>query len=192
METGPSALIEAIVGWLVPPASREHVLGDLRERAATTREYVAHAIDVVPAVIFSRLRRTFDGAAWLTRPAMGTLAIGGFLMLIPVRVSWDLLFRADGYRPLAMGSLVRDAMDADAWRRALETRRDLLRTSWLLYLAPLVVLGYLPPLFRPAPRVWVVIAEASITAAALLILHAITRRMADLLQRDINDLQSGE
>ena len=61
METGPSALIEAIVGRLVPPASREHVLGDLRERTATTREYVAEAIRVVPLVMYSRMRRTFDG-----------------------------------------------------------------------------------------------------------------------------------
>ena len=62
METGPPALIEAIVGLLIPPASREHLLGDLRERYVSTRQYLVDAVRVVPLVMLSRMRRTSD---WL-------------------------------------------------------------------------------------------------------------------------------
>jgi len=45
METRPHALAEAAVRALVPPASREHVLGDLQERFTSTRQYVFDALE---------------------------------------------------------------------------------------------------------------------------------------------------
>ncbi len=60
METGPSKVIEALVGLLIPAACREHVLGDLRERFKCSRQYVADAASTVPLVIVSRIRRTTD------------------------------------------------------------------------------------------------------------------------------------
>lgn len=113
---------------------------------------------------------------------------GAFIMLVPIRVAWRVLFRANGYRRLAVGSLRRDQMTPEAWRRALEDRRSVLRTNWLWYLAPFVLSSYAIALLRPAPRVWPVIVEASVTAFALLLLRALTNRMASLLQKDIDDL----
>ena len=274
METGPPTLIEAIVGRLIPPASREHVLGDLRERCRSTPQFLGDAIRTLPFVVASQLRRasdrllilmqgytlflvfrpqrfssaTFDQiwglalpiaaallmlalrdayarvaqdsspsrpenarrredvesafdkavgralvdaalaaiAAWVATPAIGTHAIGAFLMLTPVRIGWEMMFRSKGYRRLSMHSLERAGLTRDGRRSALEHRRDLLRSSWLWYPAPLMLLGYMMVLFEPSQNVWTVIVEASVTAFALLLMRAIFRRMADLLDRDIN------
>ena len=60
MKAGPSKATELLVGWLLPPASREHVLGDLHERYTTRWRYMAEVISVVPLVILSNIRRTLD------------------------------------------------------------------------------------------------------------------------------------
>ena len=81
MSSGPSKFAEAIVALLVPPACREEVVGDLRERFQSPLQYAADALSTVPLVIISRMRRTADpqvlliqafalymsflGAAWL-------------------------------------------------------------------------------------------------------------------------------
>ena len=43
MESGPSKISEAIAWWLVPPACREEVLGDLRERNQRSARYLLEA-----------------------------------------------------------------------------------------------------------------------------------------------------
>lgn len=53
-----SRRLESILAALLPPASREHVLGDLAECAHTRRQYLAAFGAVLPRVIFSTLRRT--------------------------------------------------------------------------------------------------------------------------------------
>ena len=58
METRPPALAEAVVRALVPPSSREHVLGDLHERFTSTRQYLLDALAALPFVVGSRIRRT--------------------------------------------------------------------------------------------------------------------------------------
>ena len=50
--------IEAVVGYLVPIACREHVLGDLRERNNTLAGYALDAARVMPYAIWSRILRT--------------------------------------------------------------------------------------------------------------------------------------
>jgi len=60
MDPGPSKIVEAIVGFFIPPACRESVLGDLRERFGSARQYKLEAIRTVPMVILSRIRRTTD------------------------------------------------------------------------------------------------------------------------------------
>jgi hypothetical protein len=66
----PPAVMECIVRLLVPPASREHVMGDLAERhVAPRRHYLADALHTVPFVIASCVRRTCN------LPYMGILAI---------------------------------------------------------------------------------------------------------------------
>ena len=58
METGPRPLIERFVSALIPPPSREHVLGDLYQRNRSDGQYVLDACRVVPHVVWSQVRRT--------------------------------------------------------------------------------------------------------------------------------------
>ena len=58
METRPPEVIERIVRVLVPPVSREHVIGDLSERYVSPRQYLVDALRTVPFVIASRIRQT--------------------------------------------------------------------------------------------------------------------------------------
>ena len=66
MEVEPPRYSEAVVRWLLPPASVEHVLGDLQERMqgvdprAARRQYIVDAIVTVPSVIFSRVLCSLD------------------------------------------------------------------------------------------------------------------------------------
>lgn len=52
--------LENLVRLLLPPASREHVLGDLRERYISPKSYLMDALSVLGPVIVSRIRRTTD------------------------------------------------------------------------------------------------------------------------------------
>jgi hypothetical protein len=54
----PPKFLESLVRRLLPPAVREQVLGDLHERYESPLEYIADAASVVPAAIFSQLRRS--------------------------------------------------------------------------------------------------------------------------------------
>lgn len=57
---GPSQIMEAIIGFFIPPACREEVLGDLHERFQDRRRYILEALRTVPMVIWSRIRRTTE------------------------------------------------------------------------------------------------------------------------------------
>jgi len=54
----PPKFLETLVRFLVPPARREQVLGDLQERYQSPLRYLADAVSVVPAVISSQLSMT--------------------------------------------------------------------------------------------------------------------------------------
>jgi hypothetical protein len=58
MEASPPPIIEAVVGLLLPPACREHVLGDSCERFTSPRRYLLDAARTVPLVVWSQVRRT--------------------------------------------------------------------------------------------------------------------------------------
>jgi hypothetical protein len=60
MGTGLSKTVEMIVAWLVPPACREEVVGDLHECYRSPVQYFVEVIRTVPLVIASRIRRTAD------------------------------------------------------------------------------------------------------------------------------------
>ena len=60
MESGPSKVAETIAGWLLPPACREEILGDMRERYRSGLRYFLEAAYVIPCVVYSRIRRTTD------------------------------------------------------------------------------------------------------------------------------------
>jgi hypothetical protein len=63
MESRPSQVSktgETILAWLIPPACREEVLGDLRERRRSSARYLLEAASVIPCVVYSRICRTTD------------------------------------------------------------------------------------------------------------------------------------
>jgi hypothetical protein len=110
-------VIEKIVGIFIPPACREEVLGDMRERATLmdggTQLFLYDALRTVPLVIASRIRRTTDSVvlfmeafccyvsflapAWaLDRPMI--YQQGGLLRLaIPCAIALAILVLADAY-----------------------------------------------------------------------------------------------
>lgn len=65
MESGPPKIAEALVCWLLPPACREEVLGDMRERNQSFAQYLVEATCTIPSVIYSRIRRTTDAVLTL-------------------------------------------------------------------------------------------------------------------------------
>jgi len=67
VRSAPSKFIEALVGFFVPPACREEVLGDLYERFTSPAKYVLDAIRTLPLVILSRIRRTVEPAIMVTQ-----------------------------------------------------------------------------------------------------------------------------
>lgn len=102
MESGPSKIVEDLVYWLLPPACREEILGDMRERNRSTAHYLAEATCTVPSVIYSRIRRTTD--------AVATLMVAGSMYTAFVMSAWwrapELLFREFGYAQLAIPTTV--------------------------------------------------------------------------------------
>jgi hypothetical protein len=113
MESGPSKISEAIAGWLIPPACREEVLGDMRERRQRSGPYLLEAAQLIPCVIYSRICRTTDAvvalaeavsmytafvmaAWWLDRAAL--LDERGFVRLaIPPAIFLAATILADAY-----------------------------------------------------------------------------------------------
>lgn len=92
METGPHPLAERVVARLLPPRCREHVLGDLYERNATTGRYVWDALRSVPFAVWGQVRRTTSpGLACL----QGGAVYGGFLSAYG-RVAPGVLQTMDG------------------------------------------------------------------------------------------------
>ncbi len=58
--TCPPQFAEDVIGWLLPPACREEVLGDLYESYRNMLQYVGSALAVGPKVILSQIRRNTD------------------------------------------------------------------------------------------------------------------------------------
>ncbi len=106
-----ASALERLIAWLIPPASREELLGDLRERCGS--RIAGEALRVLPFVVASRIRRTTDlvvflmqaltlftsfvlAAVWLDRPLI--LEQWSFARLgIPVAVVLATVALADAY-----------------------------------------------------------------------------------------------
>jgi hypothetical protein len=98
MESSPSKIAEALVYWLLPPACREEVLGDMRERHPSSAQYLIEATCTVPSVIYSRILRTSDAGV--------TLFMAVSMYAAYVMSAWwldpELLFRANGFARVAI------------------------------------------------------------------------------------------
>jgi hypothetical protein len=114
MFAGPPKIIESVVALLVPPTSREHVLGDLRERYTGTLDYLADAMSAVPGAIAGRMLRVTDwqvltieacalyfsflAAAWAGLGGDYLSRHGDFLrLLLPVALALLTLLVSDVY-----------------------------------------------------------------------------------------------
>ncbi len=98
MESGPSKIAEDLVYWLLPPACREEVLGDMRDRNRTSAQYLVEATLTVPSVIYSRIRRTTDAVVTLmVAVSMYTAFVMSAHWLAP-----NLLFRESGFARIAV------------------------------------------------------------------------------------------
>jgi hypothetical protein len=103
MAARPSQVIERLVGLLIPPASREEVLGDLHERCETTPRFLVEAAFVIPHVIASRIRRTTDRVILL----MQALTLYTSFVLAALWLDRPLLYDESGYALLAIpGAIV--------------------------------------------------------------------------------------
>lgn len=106
-------MIEKSVGIFIPPACREEVLGDLRERNDGVQLFIYDALRTVPFVILSRVRRTTDSvvllmqafccyvsyltAAWVFAPSMIAKQEGLLRLAIPCTIALVMLMLADAY-----------------------------------------------------------------------------------------------
>ena len=114
VETGPPALIEAVVRLLTPPACREHVLGDLWERYKSPRQYLKDAMRTVPFVIVSRIRRT-SSAPLLAFQALIVFATFAGPPLMPIRTAVSATVAAVAILALRQAYRV----DAPSWPKGL-------------------------------------------------------------------------
>lgn len=57
MSTGPPVFLVAIMNRIIPPASREAVLGDLWEEYRSPAQFVKQGLTILPFLMFSQLRR---------------------------------------------------------------------------------------------------------------------------------------
>ena len=77
METGPPKLIEDIVGILIPPACREHVLGDMYEQYVSPAQYIRNALATLPFIVASQVRRSFRLELFFSQMCVLYLAFSG-------------------------------------------------------------------------------------------------------------------
>jgi len=83
----PPQYLEFPVKWLLPPAYRETVLGDLQERYQSPLHYVADAATAVPAAVFSQIVR--NGLLQL-------LLLEGFAVYVAMLAAAVCLWRLEG------------------------------------------------------------------------------------------------
>lgn len=76
MPPHPPKLLEWLASLLIPPACREEVLGDLRERYRNPAHYLVDLISTVPLLILGRMRRNTDAQFFVMQAA---LIYGSFL-----------------------------------------------------------------------------------------------------------------
>lgn len=123
----PPRPIEFFVGLLLPPASREHVLGDLHERCTGPVQYVGDAILTVPLVIASRIRRVTDPDVFLMEALSLYVAyLGSALILAPAVLyrPWGLLRLAIPAAVALMVSTLAAAYSDPRRRSPLQPIRD--------------------------------------------------------------------
>jgi hypothetical protein len=124
MEARPPVVIDKIVRALIPPAAREAIVGDLWERYRSPLNYLLEALKIMPHVVASQIRRSFN------LPMLGFLAVGFFVCFggfavnrapleipywlraaIPTAAALIALVLRDAYRDMGQHPARRAALD---------------------------------------------------------------------------------
>jgi hypothetical protein len=119
-------VIEKVVGIFIPPACREEVLGDLRERNEGAQLFIYDALRTVPFVIVSRIRRTTDSVvllmeafccyvsflavALVAEPVLLKTREGLLRLAIPGAIALAVLVVADAYANPRKRSVLRPVL----------------------------------------------------------------------------------
>lgn len=114
MEAHPHPIIEGIVARLLPPACREHVVGDLHERYVSTGQYVWDAARILPFAVWGQIRRT-------TSPVFAAAELGAVYVAF--------LGAPGAVNPRALGTALAPTSAAIAAITALVTLA--LRDAWV-------------------------------------------------------------
>ncbi len=166
MEARPHPLVEAFIAWLLPPACREHVLGDLYERNESTSQYVGDAVRTIPFAIWGQIRRT--SSAPLVAAEVGAV----YVAFLSALGSFPSAF-GDRSAPLRVGIPALAALAAvvirDAWVGRRPRRNAHIAADALLGIAGAAVsqtllVGIGSPLALPSNVLW----AGSATGLALL------------------------
>lgn len=102
MESGPSKIAETLVYWLLPPACREEILGDMRERNQSSAQYLIEAVFTVPSAVYSRILRTTDAVL----ASMEAVSAYTAFVMSAWWLDRELLFREYGYARLAIPAAI--------------------------------------------------------------------------------------
>ncbi len=116
LETRPPVLIDAVLRALIPPACREHVVGDLWERYRSPRHFVFDAARTIPFVILSQIRRTSTLAGvvihlFLLFVSLGTGAGRLWPAVLGLSGAWLAFVLRDAYRRILSISVKQVGVD---------------------------------------------------------------------------------
>jgi hypothetical protein len=106
LETRPPVLIDAVVRALIPPACREHVIGDLWERYRSPWQFVLDAAGTIPFVVASQIRRT---------STLAGVIIHAFTLLVSLGVG----SKRTGAAVAALGGAMLGFVLRDAYKRGV-------------------------------------------------------------------------
>jgi hypothetical protein len=98
--SGPPEWLERMVLFAIPPAAREGVAGDLWETYQNPGQYAVEALQTVPFVVWSQIRRNLNLPALILQSALIFLCFGGPVTLMAL----PLLMLREAYRPVTRPS----------------------------------------------------------------------------------------
>jgi len=97
---GPPEWLERVVLLAIPPAAHEAVAGDLWETYQNPGQYAVEALQTVPFVVWSQIRRNLNLPVLILQSALIFLCFGGPVTLMAL----PLLMLREAYRPVTRPS----------------------------------------------------------------------------------------
>ena len=150
LETRPPVLIDAVVRALIPPACREHVVGDLWERYHSPWQFLLDSARTIPFVVASQIRRT---------STLAGVVIHAFVLFVSVGVGagrlWPAIAAVSG---ALLGFVLRDAYRRVPSMTVKQVAIDLLYGAAGLLGSQAIVALVLPALLLPLPAYVVCVA----------------------------------